>query len=477
MGIIRTVAINSGILFFCKLMLYAAAFFVSIFTVRYLGAAGFGKLSLVLAYISFFQIITAFGIDAIIIKEISKDKAKQNIFLINGIFLKLLFSIIAIILSWVIIQFMGYPKDIKNYIYIASLAMVFSFGTIYVDVYQSHHKAEYYAIPELVISIIYYLGILAIIYLKCSIIYFVILQAVQIIPLTIIYIYYSKRITGLQLIYQLDFNIIRYLLKESWPLFVASILIMINMRVDQILIFKLVDVQSLGLYSSAVKMTESLNLIPLVLMTTVFPLLSSSYGSSAEKFKKIYNLSFRYVSIIIVPIALATTLLSERFLSLIYGTNFIQASGALSLLMWSNVFVFLGVVNANILNAAGFQRYLLYFTMVGSVTNLLLNLFLIPLWGISGAALASLISYSDGLILQYIINDTRDLVNDLLNSTIKPILCSVPMGIFIYCFSSLNIFLIIIISILIYLFFLIIARGITEADMLYLKEIRSSRRS
>lgn len=351
--------------------------------------------------------------------------------------------------------------------------MLLSFGYVYVDLFQAYLKVAYYTISELVVTVIFSGLTLLLIFLKAGIFHFILLQTIGMVPLTIAYIYFSKNINGFKPCFKIDFSIWKNLVLCSLPILFSSIFISINHRIDQIMLFNMLGEKPLGLYSSIVKLTESLNFIPSVFMVSIFPLLSSIIMKSNDKFIRIYRLSFKYISIIIIPIAFGTTLLSERIISIAYGHEFLPASNAFSILIWSAIFVFLGSVNANVLISSGLQKYIILFTVVGALTNIILNLILIPKYSIVGASISTVISYSvPGLSLQYLIKETRQITKDYFKSTFKPIICSVLMSVFIYYFLyPLNIAIIIIFSILAYFGLLLVTKCFDEKDWGYLSQI------
>ena len=477
MNILRKIATNSGLLLINKVISNVISIFVAIYLIRYLGSEGYGKFSIVFAYLSFFQILTGLGIDTIVIREVSKDNSKQNLLIGNAILMKPVFSFFAILISWAILQFMGYSSEVRIFIYVASLSMIFSFSSLYIGLFQAHFKVAYYAIPEVVVNLVFSGLKLLLIFLRASIIHFVLLKTIQIIPLTIIYIYFSKNVSEFKPYFKVDLNIWKELLRHSWPIFFSSVFVSIFTRIDQIMLFNMMGDKSLGLYASIVKLTENLNIIPGVFMISVFPLLSSTFVKSHNRFVKVYNLSFKYMSIIIIPIAFGTTLLSERLISLIYGSDFIQASGALSILIWSEIFVFLGAVNAGVFTSAEMQKYIFLFTAIGAFMNVILNLILIPKYGIVGASIATVVSYgfTPALIIQYSIKELRQFLKDYIKSTFKPILCSIPMSVFIYFCRSFNIFILILFSIIIYFVAVVIFKGLDREDLGYFKQIIGKR--
>ena len=474
MNVLQKMAVNSGILLANNIVIGFFYIAVSILLIRYLGAEGYGKYSIVFAYLSFVQALLSFGIDTIINRETARKATNQNLLVGNAIMLNVFLSIIAVGMSWTAVQFIGYSDEIKLLIYMASLSVFFSFGSIYVAVFRAHLKVNLYAIPEVIIRFVFLGIIILLIILKFSIFYFVLLSILLSASNTLMYIFFSKKIEGFKPQYKVDYTILKFILGSSLPLFIMSVFIAVNHRIDQILIFNMLGSKSLGLYSAAVNLTEAWNIIPVAFVASTFPLCSLYFAESKDKFTKLYIKSFQYMSIIIIPVAFGTALLSKRIIGLIYGNAFLDASGALSVLIWSEIFVFLSSIYGNAVIAAGLQKKLIFFPIIGGMLNILLNLILIPRYGIVGAAIASFISYGGSplLLLQwYYIKEARQIGIEYFKSTVKPLLCALPMAVFIYTFSSFNLFVLICMSGFIYSFFLIITKCIGSEDFQYAAQI------
>jgi O-antigen/teichoic acid export membrane protein len=105
-----------------------------------------------------------------------------------------------------------------------------------------------------------------------------------------------------------------------------------------------------------------------------------------------------------------------------------------------------------------------------------LNLVLIPRYGIVGASIATVVSYSIlGLIPQYLIKTTRQIMKDYFRATLKPVFCSVLMSVFILCVYPLNIFLLVALSAGVYFVSLLVTRGLDQGDFGYLRQIARRR--
>lgn len=472
MTVARRVATNTAVLFIGKILSSLLSLFVAALLARHLGVEGYGKYNFVFSFLFFFQALAVPGIDSIVIRETNKNPSAKERYIANALFLKVALSIVSAILCWGMIFFAGYSPDIRFLVLLGSLQLFFGFNTIFTALFQSELKTVYYVLPELFVNILFSAFTLLLIKFNLGIAYFVALYPLNALVMTIVYASVSRKRHDIRLRFRHDREMCTILIRESWPIFLMSILITINLRLDQILIFSMADPRSLGLYATAVKLVESLNIIVTVFATSAYPLFCAAFHHSEDMFTKLYSRSFKYMSMIILPIAVGTTLLSKKILILFFGHEYGGAATALSILAWSAVFTFLGTVFYNTLLAAGNQRYNLLFTVFSTLANVLLNILLIPAFGIEGAAIASTISYGAlTLPIQYFIRRTRRITAHYVLSTIKPLLCSIPMGLYAYVYRDGNAFIIIPISALIYISFIFLSKTIDREDIVYFKSI------
>ena len=93
--------------------------------------------------------------------------------------------------------------------------------------------------------------------------------------------------------------------------------------------------------------------------------------------------------------------LSESIVNVLYGSQYLEAAPVLGLYFCSAIFVFIGVASSKWFVTENLQIFSFYRTLAGVITNIALNLWLIPIYGIWGAALATLISQA---IASYLFN-------------------------------------------------------------------------
>jgi len=181
------------------------------------------------------------------------------------------------------------------------------------------------------------------------------------------------------------------LLRDSWPLILSGMVISIYMKIDQVMIKEMLGAQQVGHYAAAVKLSEAWYFIPMAITSHVFPAIINAKKQSEElyyqRLQKLYNLMVWLA----VAIALPTTFLAPWVIRVLYGEAFLPAAGVLSIHIWASVFVFLGVASGKWFLCENYIKKNFYRTLFGMVINAVLNLILIPLYGIYGAAVATLL--------------------------------------------------------------------------------------
>jgi len=471
MKTIKKIAKNTIIIIMGEILTTLIGIFTVIYLTRYLGAQDFGIYSFIFAYLGFFGIIVDFGIARILVRDISRELSQANKLLGSALILKFMLSILAILLSCLIINFFNYPFNIKLLVYIGALSFLFSINALYRLIFQVHLKMEYPILVEIFNSLLKLGLFFFLIVKKASLIWFVLATVIINLPALFMLMFFSRKFVKLEL--KIDFKVYKYLIKESWPLALTTAFIMIYTRIDQLMLFHMKGAKAVGFYAAAVRLAELFNIIPVAFTISVFPLFSNYFVNAKEKFKEAYELSFKYMSILIIPIAVVMSILSKPIINFIFGQSFTESAQAFKVLIWSEVFVFLGAIHINILIATGLQRLDFLFTVSSALLNIILNLLWIPCYNIVGAAWATLISYSLGVPLSYIIKNTRPYAKALINSLFKPMIASLIVGGFIYWayLFGFQIGIIIIMPILLYFLIIILIRGLDKKDIEYLKTI------
>lgn len=136
---VQKIAKNIDVIITENVIFRLVSMFVTVYLAQYIGTASFGKYSFVLAYRVFFNIITAIGLQQIIVKEMARNPPTAPTLTGNVYVIRLLLTVFAVVLSIVLITLLPYPADTTLYIYIALFTMLFiSFSDFYATVFHAN---------------------------------------------------------------------------------------------------------------------------------------------------------------------------------------------------------------------------------------------------------------------------------------------------------------------------------------------------
>ncbi len=155
-----------------------------------------------------------------------------------------------------------------------------------------------------------------------------------------------------------------------------------------------------GVYRTAYQFTSIATLITMAITGTLTPKISHwSVNNQMDKIAPVVTRGITLSLILAIPVAMGGLLLSERLLYYFYGAAFAEGSTVCSiLLIMQIVAVFISLMGVA-LTASDHARQSFYATVTAAVVNIIFNIVLIPILGINGAAIATLMSYALNAVL------------------------------------------------------------------------------
>lgn len=376
-----------------KILRMTVGIFVGIWVARYLGPEQFGLFSYAQSFVALFSAIATFGLDNIVIRELVKDESRRDKLLGTSFILKLIGAILVLLLLTVAVFFQSNDDHTNMLIFIIASATVFqSFNVI--DLYfQSQVLSKYIVFSNLFVLFLSSIIKIFLIFNEAPLISFayVILFDSFILASGFIYFYLKKSLYILN--WKFDNKVAISLLKESWPLIFSSIVVSIYMKVDQVMIGQMINNESVGLYAAAVRLSEPWYFIPVVIASSLFPSIINAKKQSKALYKKRFQLLNDFMVWSAICVALPVTLLSDVIIQTLYGNEYALASSVLVIHIWASIFVFITVSSGKFLTADNLVKKVFYRNLAGLVINLILNYYFIPLYGIQGAAVTTLISW------------------------------------------------------------------------------------
>jgi len=468
MSAVQKLAKNTTLLFISQIVNYILGFFITMYTARYLGTAGFGTLAIGLNLAYIFAVFTDLGLGTITTREVSRDKSLQNKYFSNTSILRIglaLLTFISIVLYVNIANFFThmYPPQTVLVIYIIGASIILNgLSGTFTAIFQALQKMEYQSISLIINGILMFIGTLLVIYLNKSIIFFALLYVISnFVCLLFILGVYLRKFSLPK--FDFDSTFIKITLLAALPLSVVSIFTLIAFRVDTVLISLLKPSMDVGIYSASYRLLEVFLFIPAVFTTAVFPVFSQFFVSAKDSLKFTYQKSFKYLTILSLPVAVGVTLLAQPIILLIYKSSFLPSVLVLQILIWTIPITFLNYIFGSILPAMNRQTTLLKITFISMVFNIAVNLVVIPIYSYVGAAVVTVLTEVIVIALCFFVLSKSFCSVNIPNVLIKPAIASAVMALFIITVKT-NLFVVIIISIIIYFTVLILIKTFNQED-------------
>lgn len=367
---------------------------VGIWVARYLGPIQFGVFSYVLAYTSIFAGIAKLGLDGIVIKELVTQPEKCNFYMGTTFWLKLAGAMLTIGIISVAVKFTSNDAATCLYIYIISASLFFQSFEVVDFYFQAQVQAKFVSICKVLQLIVSTILKVYLVLARAELLWFVIVTLFDSFILAFS-LFIAYRLKEKRFFFRyFDWHVARSLLKDSWPLIMAGLVVMIYLRIDQIMIKELLGEREVGVYSAAVRLSEAWYFIPLLIANSLFPAILNAKKASQELYYQRLQRLFTLMIWLAIAFSSLTTLFSKPIILNLYGEAYLEASKVLNIHVWAGMFVFLGEASNKWFLAEGLNMMAFWRTFWGMIVNILLNFMLIPTYGIQGAAVATLMAYA-----------------------------------------------------------------------------------
>ena len=376
-----------------RILRMGVSLFVGIYVARYLGPERYGLLSYANSFVGIFLAFATLGLDEIVVRELVKTPEQREIILGSSFFLKL----VGTLLMWTAI--LAAVPFTKNDLQTNILITIIAFGAVFqafnvIDFnFQAKVKSKYVVHAQFVQLIVSSIVKIILVVNESPLIWFASVYCMDAIVLAIglvfVYFYNGENI----FCWTCSFETSKYLLRDSWPLIFAGVVVSVYMKIDQVMIKEMLGAKEVGLYAAAVKLSEAWYFLPLAITSSLFPaIINAKLYQKEDYFQRLQKL-YDLMVWIAVAIALPTAILSPWIVEFLYGNEYLESSSVLNIHIWSGIFVFLGVASSKYLLAENYIKKTFYRTFVGALLNIMMNYYLIGIMGIKGAALSTFASH------------------------------------------------------------------------------------
>lgn len=384
------------------------SFAVSVFTARYLGPSNFGLINYAGAYVAFFTSLCTLGINSVIIKDFVDNPEEQGKAIGTTIVLRAVSSLLSslMIVGIVSIVDKGDPVTVAVSA-LCSIALVFQvFDTINYW-FQSRYQSKVTAIAGFIAYIATSIYKIILLILQKSVVWFAFASSVDYIVVAICLFQAYRAHDGPK--FQFSWEKGKYLLSKSYYYILSGMMVAIYGHTDKLMLKQMLGETSVGYYSLASSVNLMWCFVLQAIIDSLYPTIMSLYNSgNKEAFERKNRQLYAIVIYVSIFVALMFILFGKFAVVLIYGAEYEPSANLLKIIAWYTIFSYLGVARDAWIVCTEAQKYLKYIYISAAVSNVILNLIFIPIWGAAGAAVASLLTQIlTGMVLPCFIKQMR----------------------------------------------------------------------
>jgi len=186
---------------------------------------------------------------------------------------------------------------------------------------------------------------------------------------------------------------VRTLLHESWPLALSGVAVYAQAYFDQLVIGQMIGSSELGQYAAAMRLVTAFSFLPMVVYTVAAPEITRAKRDNPPLYhKRLFNL-YRLMGGLFLVTAVPLMLAGPWLAGFLLGRSYLPAAALLPWLALRLFFTNFGVARSVFLTNEGLFRFGLLTAVVGAAVNVALNLWLVPVLGVRGAIVASMVSF------------------------------------------------------------------------------------
>ncbi len=367
-----------------------------------MGVENTGSYFLATSIVVMLSVLEDIGLNSVIIREIAKKQEAASQWLSAVMGWKLITVPLTLILVYFLPLWLGYDQEVTSLIRFGSIILVAdTLSLSFYGVLRGMRRLRFESIgiflAQLTITIV---GSIFILSGKAT---------VQILVLalgagSIVNMLYSGSVVfrklGLRsIIPRWDMGLKP--VKMASAFFLAAIFTKVYSYIDTIVISKVLGEASVGIYAIAYKLTYSFQFLPLAFVAALYPSMSHASHDS-EALKRQLLQSYWYMFLLATPIVFGIWALAEPIVVTFSSEEFIDAVPVLRTMIFVLYFVFLDFPIGSLLNATNRQATKTAIMGVSMLVNIALNVILIPMIGIMGAAIAALCSLGLLFVLDWV---------------------------------------------------------------------------
>lgn len=398
---------NASWIIACKIAQAVLALIISMLTARYLGPSNFGLINYAASLVAFSAPLMQLGLNNILVQETIQSPEEEGAIFGTAMMMSIC-SAVACMVG--VVSFAGIVNAGHTQLILVcalySLVLVFQALELIQYWFQAKYLSKYFAVVSLCVYVVisaYKIWLLA---TGKSVFWFAVSNALDVMLIDGALLIIYRRLGGKPLRFQRD--VAKRMFSRSKYYIVSGMMVTVFAQTDRIMLTLMIDEAATGYYSAAVSCAGITSFVFSALIDSMRPAILESQNLGTEAFEHRTRQLYAMVVYLALTQSIVVSIFADLLIFLLYGAEYSAAVVPLRIIVWYTTFSYYGGAKDVWILAEHKQKYLVWLNFAGALTNVVLNLLLIPFMGVAGAALASLITqFFTNIVMGFVIKPLR----------------------------------------------------------------------
>jgi O-antigen/teichoic acid export membrane protein len=398
---------NASWIIVCKVGQSILSLIVTMMTARYLGPSNFGLINYAASIVAFVAPIVKLGLGNIQVQELVDKPDEEGKIIGTSILMSVFSAVLGIlgVFAFTIVANNG-ERDTVIVCLLYSLILFFQGAELIQYWFQAKYLSKYASIVSLIAFAIVSAYKVFLLVTKKGVIWFAISNPIDYFLILSVLLFIYNKLSNHQL--EFSFEVAKRMISKSKYYIIANLMIVVFTQTDRIMLKIMLDSSATGFYSAAATSAQMINFVFLAIVDSMRPSIFEKHKKNKSQFNDSIKILYSIIIYSTLAYCLFIVVFAKPIIYIIYGDQYEVAIIVLQVIVWFIPFSFIGTIRNIWLLAESKQKWIPFINLSGALANVILNIVLIPFWGIMGAALASLITqFFSNILISYIIKDTR----------------------------------------------------------------------
>lgn len=346
---------------------------------RYLGAGGFGVISLAATFAALGATIAGLGMTTPITRDVARKPAECEALVSTALWLSVALGLVAAVVGTFVAAVAGYARETQVAIALSCVAIPFVLASgVVLATIQGMEVMRHAAILD-VVSKLANMGILVLVLvvlgggiqdlMMAALVLAAVTFAVQMV--------YLRRVLHIGVRLQVTRAGAKNLISLSVPFFLISVFLVLYGSVDVVVLSKLGDDRDIGLFTAPQRLFGTMLFVPVAMMAVLFPRMSALSGD-VERLVRVASVAMQATVVLGIAMTIVAVGFRDETLGHFLGDDFIEAGAVLAMLSLALTPMTMSIVASRVLFAANRQRAMVAISACAFIAKIGLSLVLIP---------------------------------------------------------------------------------------------------